>query len=80
MFDPDLVEQNLLAREAFKMLRESGICDQQLLRMRERAISGDPDESDDKLIETIRKYRLEIGNITSLMELGEKYSRKEGGE
>lgn len=77
MFDPDLVEGNLLAKEAFKMLKESGICDQQIIRMRERAISGNPDEPDDALLETIRKYRLEVGNIASLIELGEKYSRKE---
>lgn len=77
MFDPDIVDKNHTAQLAFKLLGESGICDEQILRFRERILSGDPTESDTVLIESIRNYRVQLGNIQTLQELGEKYKSKE---
>lgn len=74
MFDPDIV--NELAREAFKLLVQSGVLDKQLERLKERIAYGDPDESNESLVVSIKEFRRQYGMIESLRSLGEGYLKE----
>jgi len=77
MFDPDLIDKNPAAQLALKLLGESQLCEQQLMRFREHVLAGDPSESDAALMEAIREYRIKVANIQTLQELGIKYKETE---
>jgi hypothetical protein len=71
MFDPDII--NEIAREGFKLIVQSGVLDKQLDRLKERMAFGNPDESDESLVESIKEFRRQYGMIESLRSLGEGY-------
>ncbi len=75
MIDPDLIESNLLARQGIQFLAESGVLKEQQQRLAERITHGDADESEENLLESIRRFRREARNLESLQELGDSYNK-----
>lgn len=78
MIDPDLINQNAMAREGFKLVAMSGILEAQELRLKERLAAGDADEADDSMLKSIREFRRQYGMIATLRSLGE--GNREGTE
>lgn len=74
MFDPDII--NEIAREGFKLLAQSGVLEKQLDRLKERIAYGDPDESNESLVVSIKEFRRQYGMIESLRSLGEGYLKE----
>ena len=77
MVDPDLIDDNLLAQQGLAFLAESQILVKQKQRLLERLASGDSNEKDEILLERIKEYRIQMGFIETLSELGEQFRRKE---
>ena len=72
MIDPELIEGNDLAKRALVMLAESGILREQQEALRARIGFGDAEESDEKILEAIKRLRRESALLESLQQFGEQ--------
>ena len=77
MLDPDLIESNPTAQLGLKMLAASGVLAEQMVRLQQRLLSGDPDEKTDDLIKKVLEFRNQNRNIAALIELAEQYVQEE---
>lgn len=76
MIDPEIIESNDLAKRALVMLAESGVLREQQEALRARIGFGNPDESDQDILEAIKRLRRESALLESLQQFGEQLKEK----
>jgi len=77
MIDPEILEKNPIAKEAFKLLWQSGVMRQQIEAERNRLLAGDADENLTAVAQSIKEFRRKAGMLESFHQLGEEFHKKE---
>lgn len=65
---PDDMRKHVIA--AFHTIKESGVIESQLQRLLVQLGGGAVDESDDRMMDRIRRYRMQVIWLETLKELG----------
>jgi len=78
--DEELIRNHPMAKEGVKMLAQSNVLNDMIENSVKSLILGDPDESEEQLVEKIRKHRRDVGVLLTLQELGESFSEENRNE